>query len=155
MAEEKQPPGVVEGATTGDVEDEMLDDKAKSAEDRKAAAALSKLDARGDDDDDKAAGSVDQEGLSKAMNKLGVSKQTTATQQKKAVKVDKADVQLLVSFSSSHPMCYLWIGADCVGGFFPSAQVDELDLTALKATDLLKQHDGDAVTAMKAFIAVK
>lgn len=155
MAEEKQPPGVVEGATTGDVEDEMLDDKAKSAEDRKAAAALSKLDARGDDDDDKAAGSVDQEGLSKAMNKLGVSKQTTATQQKKAVKVDKADVQLLVSSSSSRYMCCWGIGADCVNFYYFFLQVDELDLTAPKATDLLKQHDGDAVTAMKAFIAVK
>lgn len=98
MAEEKQPPGVVEGATTGDVEDEMLqDDKAKSAEDRKAAAALSKLDARGDDDEgvNKA---VDQEGLSKAMNKLGTSKTTTGQQaSKKVVKVDKVDVQLLVS----------------------------------------------------------
>lgn len=97
MAEEKQPPGFVEGATTGDVEDEMLDDKAKSAEDRKAAAALSKLDARGDDDDDaKAAGSVDQEGLSKAMNKLGVSKKEQTV--KTTVKVDKEDVQLLVSW---------------------------------------------------------
>lgn len=103
MAEEKQPPGVVEGATTGDVEDEMLDDKAKSAEDRKAAAALSKLDARGDDDDKAAGSAVDQEGLSKAMNKLGVSKQATTAQQKKAVKVDKADVQLLVSFG-----CFGW-----------------------------------------------
>lgn len=107
MAEEKQPPGVVEGATTGDVEDEMLDDKAKSAEDRKAAAALSKLDVRGDDDVNAGAGSaVDQEGLSKAMNKLGVSskKKTAGAQQqdskdvkKVVVKVEKADVQLLVS----------------------------------------------------------
>lgn len=34
------------------------------------------------------------------------------------------------------------------------AQVDELDLTKPKATDLLKQHDGDAVKAMTAFIQV-
>lgn len=111
MAEEKQPPGVVEGATTGDVEDEMLDDKAKSAEDRKAAAALSKLDARGDDDDDaKAAGSVDQEGLSKAMNKLGVSKKEQTV--KTAVKVDKEDVQLLVSW-----LCFLVCSRSKEGGF--------------------------------------
>ena len=36
---EPQPPNVVEGATTGDVEDEVQA-KAKSAEDRKAAAAI-------------------------------------------------------------------------------------------------------------------
>lgn len=35
-----------------------------------------------------------------------------------------------------------------------SLQVDELDLTKPKATDLLKQHDGDAVKAMTAFIQV-
>lgn len=94
MAEEKQPPGVVEGATTGDVEDEMLEDKAKSAEDRKAAAALSKLDAR--DDDVAGSASVDQEGLSKAMNKLSVAKTADKTALNK-VKVDAADVALLVS----------------------------------------------------------
>lgn len=94
MAEEKQPPGIVEGATTGDVEDELQDDKAKSAEDRKAAAALSKLDAR--DDDVAGAAAVDSEGLSKAMNKLNVGK-TAAKADVKKVKVDAADVALLVS----------------------------------------------------------
>ncbi|POS76375.1 hypothetical protein DHEL01_v205238 [Diaporthe helianthi] len=123
MAEEKQPPGLVEGAT-GDVEEEVQD-KAKSAEDRKAAAALSKLDARGDDD--VAGASVDTEGLSKAMNKLSVSK-TADTKDIKKVKVDAADVTLLV---------------------------DELDLTKPKATELLKQYEGDAIKAMRAFIAVK
>lgn len=33
-------------------------------------------------------------------------------------------------------------------------QVDELDLTKPKATELLKANEGDAVKAMKAFIAV-
>lgn len=97
MAEEKQPPGIVEGATTGDVEDELQDDQAKSAEDRKAAAALSKLDAR--DDDVAGSASVDQEGLSKAMNKLSVSKTAAKTEAKK-VKVDAADVTLLVSLAA-------------------------------------------------------
>lgn len=98
MAEEKQPPGLVEGAT-GEVEEEVQD-KAKSAEDRKAAAALSKLDAR---DDDVAAGaSVDQEGLNKAMNKLSVSK-TTENKDLKKVKVDAADVTLLVSLALGGP----------------------------------------------------
>lgn len=33
-------------------------------------------------------------------------------------------------------------------------QVDELDLTKPKATELLKQHEGDAVKAMTAFVQV-
>lgn len=33
-------------------------------------------------------------------------------------------------------------------------QVDELDLSKAKATELLKAHDGDAVKAMRAFISV-
>lgn len=143
MAEEKQPPGLVEGAT-GEVEEEVQD-KAKSAEDRKAAAALSKLDAR---DDDVAGASVDQEGLNKAMNKLNVSKATENKDLKK-VKVDAADVTLLVSLAlekkprlGHNKLTFL-------------AQVDELDLTKPKATELLKQHEGDAVKAMRAFIAVK
>lgn len=148
MAEEKQPSGVVEGATTGDVEDEVQDGKAKSAEDRKAAAALSKLDARGDDD---AAGSssVDQEGLSKAMNSLSVSKAEEKKDLKK-VKVDAADVTLLVSDSGRTST---GAGRDIRTDMIV-AQVDELDLTKPKATELLKQHDGDAVKAMRAFITV-
>lgn len=31
-------------------------------------------------------------------------------------------------------------------------QVDELELTKTKATELLKAHDGDAVKAMRAYI---
>lgn len=131
MAEDKQPPGIVEGATAGDVEDEVdqAQDQAKSAEDRKAAAALSKLDARdgGGDDEDAAPSSVDREGLSKAMNMLSAPAGAKKDAGKKMVKVDAADVALLV---------------------------DELDLTKPKATELLKQHDGDAVKAMRAFIAV-
>ncbi|KAI7779832.1 hypothetical protein LA080_000330 [Diaporthe eres] len=143
MAEEKQPPGLVEGAT-GEVEDEVQD-KAKSAEDRKAAAALSKLDAR---DDDVAGASVDQEGLNKAMNKLSVSKATENKDLKK-VKVDAADVALLVSLALDEAR----LGDNGLTQL--SAQVDELDLTKPKATELLKQHEGDAVKAMRAFIAVK
>lgn len=143
MAEEKQPPGLVEGAT-GEVEDEVQD-KAKSAEDRKAAAALSKLDAR---DDDVAGASVDQEGLNKAMNKLSVSKATENKDLKK-VKVDAADVALLVSLALDEAR----LGDNRLTQL--SAQVDELDLTKPKATELLKQHEGDAVKAMRAFIAVK
>lgn len=164
MAEEKQPPGVVEGATTGDVEDEMLDDKAKSAEDRKAAAALSKLDAR--DDDVAGSASVDQEGLSKAMNKLSVAKTADKTALNK-VKVDAADVALLVCSNRRPPPAhYLALerknSSKRAYGHFKTAklmswfilQVDELDLTKPKATELLKQHEGDAVKAMTAFVQV-
>lgn len=89
---EQQPPNLVEGATSGDIEDEVLP-TAKSAEDRKAAAALSKLDARGDDDGP--GREIDQEAVKNAMssldNKKGVEKKEV-----KKVKVDAADVALLV-----------------------------------------------------------
>lgn len=101
---EKQPPTVVEGATTGDVEDEIP--VAKSAEDRKAAAALSSLDAPREDE---SAGlkDVDQEAVRKAMDRLtmaggGTTNGTAAKKEeekkvvKKVVKVDQADVALLV-----------------------------------------------------------
>ncbi|KAK5239038.1 hypothetical protein LTR16_012370, partial [Cryomyces antarcticus] len=97
---------------------------------RKTAAALSSLDKRGDDDEitsSKKEG-VDSEALGKAMKNLdskdvGKGKQEEVV--KKAVKVDQADVGLLVK---------------------------QLDLTKAKATDLLKSHDGDAVKAMTAFV---
>lgn len=92
---EQQPPNLVEGATSGDIEDEVLP-TAKSAEDRKAAAALSKLDARGDDDGSPGR-EIDQEAVKNAMsaldNKKGVEKKEV-----KKVKVDAADVALLVRF---------------------------------------------------------
>ncbi|KAK6849543.1 hypothetical protein PG995_013376 [Apiospora arundinis] len=120
---EPQPRNLHEGATTGDVEDEVQ--AAKSAEDRKAAAAMASMGANGAEDAGSAA--VDQEAASKAMKSLGGdAKKPDAAVQKK-VKVEAADVTLLV---------------------------DQLDLTKPKATDLLKAHDGDAVKAMKAFIAV-
>ncbi|KAL2127236.1 hypothetical protein VTI74DRAFT_11059 [Chaetomium olivicolor] len=120
MAEDRQPADIVEGATSGDVEDEVQP-TAKSAEDRKAAAALSKLDAHGDDEG--AAREVDQEAVKNAMNALGGGPEKKEV--KKTVKVDAADVNLLV---------------------------EELELSKVKATELLKAHDGDAVKAMKAYI---
>jgi hypothetical protein len=87
---EPQPPNVVEGATTGDVEDEVQA-KAKSAEDRKAAAAMSRLDAN---DEGSSSAQVDQDAAKKAMQSLGGAA-ATKTEVKK-VKVDAADVTLLV-----------------------------------------------------------
>ena len=90
MAEEPQPPTIVEGATSGDVEDELP--TAKSAEDRKAAAAMASLDFRSDDAANMNA--VDQEAVSKVMKSLGGG--TAAKKEVKKVKVDPADVTLLV-----------------------------------------------------------
>jgi hypothetical protein len=99
---ENQPPNVVEGATTGDI-DEEVPIAAKSAEDRKAAAALSSLDAPREDES--AGRDVDQEAVRKAMDRLAGSSGANGTAAKKndekkvvkkAVKVDPADVTLLV-----------------------------------------------------------
>lgn len=87
---EKQPPTVVEGATAGDVEEEVQ--PAKSAEDRKAASALASLDAGGDDS---GSGQVDVDAAQKAIKGLGGA--TAAKKEVKNVKVDAADVALLVS----------------------------------------------------------
>lgn len=141
MAEDRQPADIVEGATSGDVEDEVQP-TAKSAEDRKAAAALSKLDTHGDDEG--LTNEVDQEAMKNAMNALGGSADKKET--KKLVKVDPADVNLLVS----------WAGLELEGYNIPNndaaKQVEELELSKIKATELLKAHDGDAVKAMRAYI---
>jgi hypothetical protein len=118
---EAQPPTIVEGATTGDVEDE-IPQAAKSAEERKAAAALSSLDASREDDS-ASTKNVDQEAVKKAMDRLAgntaaageVKKKEDAKKEvKKAVKVDQADVALLVSVfllvewrPKSHTLLYL------------------------------------------------
>jgi len=115
MAEEPQPATIHEGA---DPEDDRPI-APKSAEDRKTAAALSSLDKRGDEDDDDggsgAKSQLDQEALGKAMSRLevgskkggeraGKGKDTKDGEgegevvKKKAVKVDQADVALLVSY---------------------------------------------------------
>ncbi|KHN97715.1 uncharacterized protein MAM_04730 [Metarhizium album ARSEF 1941] len=121
---EPQPRNIHEGATIADVEEE-LQSTAKSAEDRKAASALASLDAAGNDD---AAGrDVDQEAVNKAMKSLGGAKSAPATASAlaKSVKVDAADLGLLMH---------------------------ELELSKQKATELLKAHDGDALKAMRAWI---
>jgi len=100
---EKQPATVVEGATTGDVEDE-LPHAAKSAEDRRAAAALSSLDARADEG---ARADVDREAVRRAMDRLagagagrGGEEKTAEKRQevRRVVRVEQEDVRLLVGF---------------------------------------------------------
>ncbi|EAA34704.1 hypothetical protein GE21DRAFT_2506 [Neurospora crassa] len=90
MAEDKQPPAVVEGATGGDVEEEVQP-TAKSAEDRKAAAALSSLDSNREDE---SSAQVDQDAVQNAFHSLSTAGSKQA--EVKKVKVDAADVALLV-----------------------------------------------------------
>ncbi|MCJ1427372.1 hypothetical protein MMC29_005275 [Sticta canariensis] len=113
-----------------------------NAEDRKAAAALSSLDAHDEDEgkpNGKGPNNIDQEALGRAISRLEVSsgakgaggKEDEKAKAKgkeeagKKIKVDQADVGLLV---------------------------EELDLTKTKATDLLRAHEGDAVRAMSAYV---
>ncbi|OCL00975.1 uncharacterized protein K441DRAFT_532691 [Cenococcum geophilum 1.58] len=119
MAEE-QPASVREGASTPPP-------PTGTAEDRKAAAALSSLDAH-DDDSGAAKSGADSEALGQAMEKLNVGgpkKEEQKAVPRRAVKVDPADVNMLV---------------------------EQLELSKVKATELLKAHDGNAVKAMSAFI---
>jgi hypothetical protein len=95
---EAQPSSVVEGATTGDVDEEVP--VAAKSEDRKVAGALSKLDAR--EDESAGANGADQEAMKKAL--AGISANGSASKEndkkavKKNVKVDPADVSLLVCY---------------------------------------------------------
>ncbi|KAH0489287.1 hypothetical protein TgHK011_009726 [Trichoderma gracile] len=114
-----------------------------TAEDRKAASALSNLDAPSSVGEASSSAStpanVDHEAVSKAVSSLGDSSKTAfsssktaatgaaaaggaAAAAKKTVKVDAADVALLV---------------------------DQLEVNKAKATELLKAHDGDAVAALR------
>lgn len=115
-----------------------------SAEDRKAAAAMSSLETRGGDEEAEAKRfgnkQIDQEALGKAISRLELAdkagkvaagekgkgqKEKEEREKRAKVKVDQADVALLVQ---------------------------ELDLNKVKATELLKAHEGDAVRAMRAFV---
>lgn len=106
---EVQPAEIVEGATTGDVQDE-IDALSKSPEDRKAANTLSTLGIM-PNDDSSLRNKVDQKAVKQAMDRL-----TSQTSQngmvtkrevndnkvvKKLVKVDPAHVAILVRGHSS------------------------------------------------------
>ncbi|QYS96637.1 HYPK_UBA domain-containing protein [Trichoderma simmonsii] len=96
----------------------------QSAEDRKAASALAALDTPTESSSSASAPTnLDQEAVSKAMRALNTAPGASATAKKNVVKVDAADVALLV---------------------------DQLDVTKSKATELLKAHEGDAVAVMRA-----
>ncbi|KAK0669377.1 hypothetical protein QBC41DRAFT_224019 [Cercophora samala] len=116
---EPQPPTVHEGAT----DDIETTSKPTSAEDRKAAAALSNLDSSADNNTDSA--QVDQAAATNALNSVSEKKAPAEAAAKSKVKVDAGDVALLVA---------------------------ELEVTKARATELLKQNDGDAVKTIRAFL---
>lgn len=103
MAEEPQPSNIQEGAD--------LEPVPANAEDRKAAQALSALDAKGDEDASQPKKEVDIKALGEAMKNLEFAQGTAGSKKpasetkkeqeapKKLVKVDAADVTLLVCVS--------------------------------------------------------
>ncbi|MCJ1276333.1 hypothetical protein MMC21_004138 [Puttea exsequens] len=116
------------------------------AESRKAAAAMSSLENRGstEESETKPNKQIDQEALVKAISRLEIAdkagkvasgkknekleKEKEEKEKRAKIKVDQADVGLLV---------------------------EELDLNKVKATELLKAHEGDAVKAITAFVTAK
>jgi hypothetical protein len=134
------PPKMSEPPQTPDIGNPPV---AASAEDRKAASALAALDSTTLEDttsptSPSAGGANDAAAVRDAMARLegkSLTKPTAAAQGgkagvtvpvvSKAVKVDQADVALLV---------------------------DQLELSKPKATELLKTHGGDAVKALRAYV---
>lgn len=102
---EPQPSNVKEGAEQPDV-------LPANAEDRKAAQALSALDVKGDDEGAAPKKDVDFKALSEAMKSLEINtapkKSTESVKKedvpKKLVKVDPADVTLLVRYDLALPL---------------------------------------------------
>ncbi|OAL56926.1 hypothetical protein IQ07DRAFT_582212 [Pyrenochaeta sp. DS3sAY3a] len=122
---EPQPSSVHEGASTPPP-------PTTDAESRKAAAALDALDTRDDASSTPPKKHIDSSALDAAIAHLSVSEKKKSVDkkkgvEKKVVKVDAADVALLVT---------------------------ELELSKAKATELLREHEGDVVKAMKAFVGV-
>lgn len=135
---EKQPSQITEGAQTATTQEEHPP-LANNAEDRKAASALASLDSKTESSGTGASHNVDQEAVQNAIKNLsgasgtapkkaaaaGLSKKQEEVNKKPLVKVDAADVGVLV---------------------------DECDLNKIKATELLRAHDGDLERALKAFV---
>lgn len=133
---EPQPAGIQEG-------DHVPSAAPASAEDRRAAAALSNLDTAADNDN--TSKQADTEALGKAMKGLDVSGNAIAGAQasKKAVKVDPADVTLLVSSLRRRAG---------VKTRTKNYQVQQLDVSRPKATELLKANGADVAKAISFWI---
>lgn len=110
-----------------------------TADDRKAAAALSNLDAQEDAGEKK---EVDGKALDKAMK--GLSVKGVNGVEKKSVKIEVADVSLLVRIQDDE--CHDQREKVDI------SKVSELELSKPKATELLRAHEGDAVKALRAYV---
>ncbi|OBT63116.1 hypothetical protein VE03_07462 [Pseudogymnoascus sp. 23342-1-I1] len=135
-----QPPHLTPGPTpSGEIEDEL---PPSSAEDRKAAAALSALDTKDDGGEGGGKGGggndVDVEAVRKAMGRLGAGSGggdggkvgnggKGEGGKKVVVKVEAGDVRVVI---------------------------EECELSKPKATELLKANEGDLVRALRAFVSV-
>jgi len=126
---EPQPPNAKAGSSAAE-EQENPTLKPASKDDAKAAAALSSLDARGDDDAETTSKPGDSAALAGAMKDLKVdgSSESKAKAPPKKVKIDPKDVALVV---------------------------DQLDMNKNKATEFLKAHDGDIIKAFSAYVEGK
>jgi hypothetical protein len=146
-------------SNAADAADDETQNLPNNAEDRKAAAALNALNANAmsqeGDSSNKQRSAADQEALDKAMSRLemvsglGKKSETKKPEQKKEaevkkkIKVSNEDVAFLVRQESI-------VDRDIVAD---SRQVDELDLSKAKATELIRSHDGDVIKAARAYIA--
>lgn len=103
MASSPQPTNVREGAESAETDENPA--LPANAEDRKAAEAMSSLERRGDDDEDNSKSkNVDSEALGKAMKDLGATESGTSITkgEEKKIKIDGADISLLVSIRASN-----------------------------------------------------
>lgn len=140
MAEEPQPTTLQTGASKPHA-------PTSTAEDRKAAAALSSLDTQDEDgSSSNEKKGVDTQALNEAMAKVSVEKSKGET--KKTIKVQAADVNLLVR--TGHVRIGNGTAWNCQTDSI--AQVKELEVSKEKATEMLKKHNADAVKAMTAFV---
>ncbi|KAI1621391.1 hypothetical protein EDD37DRAFT_113821 [Exophiala viscosa] len=131
-------------ATAGEAGDDETQNLPANAEDRKAAAALNALNANemsqeNGETTNKQHSAADQEALGKAMSRLEIASGVT----KKKEDTKKAESKKEVETKKK-----VKVAAEDVGFL-----VEELDLSKTKATDLLRSHDGNAILAVKAFIA--
>ncbi|KAL2808841.1 hypothetical protein BJX63DRAFT_435730 [Aspergillus granulosus] len=123
-----------------------------SAEDRKAAAALSSLNTTEITSDSPSASgaakppsAADQEALGKAMSRLEIASGAGA-KGKGATKEKGGEAGMGAKKKTAAVAAVKVSGEDVV------LLVSELDLTKIKATELLKANEGDAGRAIRAFI---
>ncbi|KAI4276367.1 MAG: hypothetical protein LQ337_002538 [Flavoplaca oasis] len=147
MAEEPQPPGIHEGVDP--TEEKPATAPPASAEDRKAAAALSSLDNQNDDSaaQTSKAKNIDQEALAKAISRLELSTGAKVEPSAQSENMKQFEERRRKRREEKERLAKVKVDAGDVG-----LLVQELELTKTKATDLLKTHDGDAVKAMRAFV---